>query len=382
MATPYVTGAAALYKASRPLATPAQVKAALQAMGNLGWKLSTDPDPYHEKLLDVSWIVNLGDFAVRSVTVPATVGSAGATLAIPMSIVRAEDLALPLELTVTAPAPLVGTLSVAQLQPTDGGAISVGVTVPPATATGSYSITVTASDGTRQRSATVAVTVDSTPPVVTPAAVGALRGSVLGSGRIQGVASWSAATDAGSSIGAYQAQWSIDGGAWGATITTHPGLRTLVRAFAIGHHYALRLRARDALGNWSAWVTAPAGTPKVVQDTSRGIAWVGTWHRVRSSSASGGTAHVSYVKRHTATLAFHGRGIALVAPLGPTRGRLQVWIDGVLVATLDEHRSHAVARRIIFSRSSLSDADHTIRIVSLGTPGHGRVDVDAFVVTS
>ena len=44
MATPAVTGAVALYKASRPMATPAQVKEALKYLGTWDWKVSTDPD--------------------------------------------------------------------------------------------------------------------------------------------------------------------------------------------------------------------------------------------------------------------------------------------------------------------------------------------------
>ena len=44
MAAPAVTGAVALYKASRPLATPAEVREALRYLGNLGWSTSTDPD--------------------------------------------------------------------------------------------------------------------------------------------------------------------------------------------------------------------------------------------------------------------------------------------------------------------------------------------------
>ncbi len=53
MAAPTVTGAVALYKASRPKATPAEVKEALRYLGNLNWKTSTDPDSTHEPLLDV-----------------------------------------------------------------------------------------------------------------------------------------------------------------------------------------------------------------------------------------------------------------------------------------------------------------------------------------
>ncbi len=65
MATPAVTGAAALYKASRPKATPAEVREALQYLGNLNWKTYTDPDSYHERLLDVSKLGPLGTFSLE-----------------------------------------------------------------------------------------------------------------------------------------------------------------------------------------------------------------------------------------------------------------------------------------------------------------------------
>ena len=81
MAAPHVTGAVALYKASRPLATPAQVRAALIAAGNHGWKLSSDPDPYHEPLLDVSHIVNLGDYALVAASPSGALGAAGGSRA-------------------------------------------------------------------------------------------------------------------------------------------------------------------------------------------------------------------------------------------------------------------------------------------------------------
>ncbi len=54
MATPHVAGAAALYKATHPSATPAQVKAALQAAGSTNWNNVDDPDGIKEKLLDVT----------------------------------------------------------------------------------------------------------------------------------------------------------------------------------------------------------------------------------------------------------------------------------------------------------------------------------------
>ncbi len=54
MASPHVAGAAALYKAKNPGATPAQVKSALQAAGNTNWSNADDGDSIKEKLLDAS----------------------------------------------------------------------------------------------------------------------------------------------------------------------------------------------------------------------------------------------------------------------------------------------------------------------------------------
>jgi subtilisin family serine protease len=53
MASPHVAGAAALYKSTHPAASPAAVKAALQAAGNLNWNASDDPDGIKETLLNV-----------------------------------------------------------------------------------------------------------------------------------------------------------------------------------------------------------------------------------------------------------------------------------------------------------------------------------------
>jgi subtilisin len=53
MASPHVAGAAALYKANNPSATPAQVKNALINNGNYNWNNGDDPDGIKEPLLNV-----------------------------------------------------------------------------------------------------------------------------------------------------------------------------------------------------------------------------------------------------------------------------------------------------------------------------------------
>ncbi len=54
MASPHVAGGAALYAATHPTATPAQVKSALQSAGTLDWNDSDDPDSTKERLLNVA----------------------------------------------------------------------------------------------------------------------------------------------------------------------------------------------------------------------------------------------------------------------------------------------------------------------------------------
>ncbi|MDQ4085284.1 MAG: S8 family peptidase [Actinomycetota bacterium] len=54
MASPHVAGAAALYKANNPGASPAQVQSALESAGSTAWNDADDPDNTKEPLLDVT----------------------------------------------------------------------------------------------------------------------------------------------------------------------------------------------------------------------------------------------------------------------------------------------------------------------------------------
>jgi subtilisin family serine protease len=54
MATPHVTGAAALYLSGHGGASPEQVKTALQGAGTLDWNDVDDPDPVKETLVNVA----------------------------------------------------------------------------------------------------------------------------------------------------------------------------------------------------------------------------------------------------------------------------------------------------------------------------------------
>jgi subtilisin family serine protease len=380
MAAPHVTGAAALYKASRPDASPSQVKAALQAAGTLDWNVATDPDPYHERLLDVARIVAAGDFTVDATSPTRPLSGAGGTVNVPVLVVRAEDFPDEVDLAVDAPDSFQADLGATQLTGLDGTSTSLVVTVPAGTPSGTYTLTVQATSGDRVRSVAVTIPVDADPPSMLPPRLGPATGTRFDTTTFTARAAWPAASDAAGPVTGYQVSWSVDGGGWSAA--TGLGASTLEtrRTFRVGHSYRVRVRAKDAVGNWSAWVTNDPFKASVVQDRSSSLVRTGPWHRSYRSSASGGTLLYATRKGASISRTFTGRGVGWVAPKGPVRGKAQVWVDGVLIRTVNLHASSFAARRMVFARCWATTARHTIRIVVLGTAGHPRVDLDALVI--
>ncbi len=142
MATPHVTGAAALYKASRPLATPGEVKEALQYLGNSNWKTYTDPDSTHEKLLDLSKLGPLGTFSLSAPTTGAVPESGGAA-SIPITINRSSTFFERVRLYVSGiPAGWTASLDRASVFGWSAKSALLNVTAPDSVAAGTYEITV------------------------------------------------------------------------------------------------------------------------------------------------------------------------------------------------------------------------------------------------
>ena len=162
MATPAVAGAVALYKASRPNATPAEVKEALQYLGNTNWFTSTDRDSYHEKLLDVARIGPLGSFSVRAgSTLP--IAETGGVVAIPLTLTRSSTFFERVSLRIAqAPEGWSAASSASALGWTANGA-TVKVTVPAGTPAGRYDVQVSGTNQGRTMTTTAEVVVGLTP---------------------------------------------------------------------------------------------------------------------------------------------------------------------------------------------------------------------------
>jgi hypothetical protein len=118
-----------------------------------------------------------------------------------------------------------------------------------------------------------------------------------------------------------------------------------------------------------------------VSERSGTVAYTGTWKTARHGAYAGDAVKYATSRGASATFAFTGKGVALYGPLGPTRGKARILIDGKLVKTIDLHRSHFTAHARVFARSWKGSGSHTLTIQVVGTRHHPMVAVDEFVVT-
>jgi spore germination protein YaaH len=188
---------------------------------------------------------------------------------------------------------------------------------------------------------------------------------------------WAATDSGGAGIASYDLQRSVDGAAFSpylsGTTTTALGVSLIP-----GHTYRFAVRARDRAGNVGAWVAGSTVRAYLPQDASAGLTWKGIWRTATGPQCSGGSLRFGMGGGASVTYAFTGRSIAWVAMLGPDRGVARVYVDGLLVSTVDLRSPIVVYRRVAFARSWSAAGAHSLRVVVAGTAGRPRVDIDAF----
>ena len=376
MAAPHVAGAAALLKASRPQLTPAEVKEALQYLGNLNWKLTSDPDPTHEKLLNVSKLGVRGDFSV-AVGPTVTVSGSGGTAIFPVTVTRSATSFERIVLRADAlPAGVGASFSTPSLYGFNGTSATMTVTVPAGYPAGAHQLRVVGSEHGLERFAIATVVVGGDAPVASPPTVDAMPRAAIGATTVPARVVWPAAVDPSNPIGGYEIRASVDGGAWGPATALGPTTRILGATQAFGHGYRYQVRARDVGGIWSEWATGNSYTAGLVEDASKSVVYRGSWVRILYPHASGGNLHYAVASGASAKLTFNGRAVGFIAPVGPTRGSARIYWDGKYRTTISFKAPKGSSRLVMYSIGSATLGSHTLEIRLVG---NGRVDVDAFV---
>jgi len=227
----------------------------------------------------------------------------------------------------------------------------------------------------------ITVTLDLTAPTSTaPIPLGAPSGSTLLGGLVPIRAAWTG-SDVGSGIDHYLLWLSKDGGGWTSLSTSLTSSSYLSR-LASGHTYRFAVRPVDRAGNVGAVRAGSTFRLTAIQQTTSAVHYRGTWATSTSTMWWGGTAKSSSTKGSTATYTYTGKSIAWVGLKGYNRGKAQVYVNGVLKATVDLYSGTTLRQRIIWSANYTTSATRTITIKVLGTSGRPRVDVDGFIVGS
>jgi hypothetical protein len=197
---------------------------------------------------------------------------------------------------------------------------------------------------------------------------------------VPAVVTWSLAGSL-SGLRRYDLQYKRDGGAYTKVSLSSAGARSRWVTLHKGHTYTFRVRAVDKAGRVGKWQSVGPRLGARVSDASTLITWKGKWAAVKLKTYLGGKAHWTRVKGATATLRFKGTSVAWVGPVGGTRGKAQVYLDGKLVTTVNLKTAAFHPRRVVFA-ASVKNGSHTLVIKALGTAGRPTVAIDAIYVVA
>lgn len=149
---------------------------------------------------------------------------------------------------------------------------------------------------------------------------------------------------------------------------------------------------------WSAYATryvnkvmrlygkgAPSPGPAVkvrhIGDRSPAVDYTGRWRSARHGGYAGDAVRYASASGASATVTFTGRRITWIAPVGPTRGKARVYVDGRYRKTVDLRAATFDLREPVFRASWRTKGSHTLTIRVVGTKGRAMVAIDEFLVS-
>lgn len=126
---------------------------------------------------------------------------------------------------------------------------------------------------------------------------------------------------------------------------------------------------------------APVDPRTWVAETSADIVYAGAWASAAHAGYRGGRAAWSTEAGATATFTFTGSAATWYGPMGPTRGRAIVRVDGEVARVVDLHATRFLSRRALFTVIWPESGAHVIEIEVERVPGRPYIAIDAFAVT-
>jgi hypothetical protein len=169
-------------------------------------------------------------------------------------------------------------------------------------------------------------------------------------------------------------QRKVGNGGW-KSLGTRNKSRRVNQSIKPGPLNRFRVRSTDGLGNVA---TSPSETLRLTLRDSRSSKVVPAgagWRIQPSGKAIGGSLLAGSKGMGRISTTFDGRAIAVVAPLGPKRGKLRLRVDGGPWRQVSLKSAKGVNRRVVYSRD-LAEGNHTLEIAVQ----KGKVAIDAFII--
>ena len=218
---------------------------------------------------------------------------------------------------------------------------------------------------------TLTLTIDRTGPVVSSLAP-KIRGGKVGvstRGATQTYLQWQA-SDAMSDLDKTVLQRKIDGGAWKKAGTA--GISSSRVSIKPGQSNKFRVKATDTFGNVS--YSGSVWTKLTIRDSSSGQ-WLkpatGGWRTKPVDKAHKGSILLAKNATDSLSTTFSGKAIALMASVGPSRGKLRVRVDAGEWHTVELQAKEGGHRKVVWSRK-LTKGTHTLEVQ--GVSGQGTLD--------
>ncbi|MBI3746171.1 MAG: transglycosylase family protein [Chloroflexi bacterium] len=126
--------------------------------------------------------------------------------------------------------------------------------------------------------------------------------------------------------------------------------------------------------------SASAAAITVFDESNDAVQFSGGWGAAEFAGYLGGQVRYAVAARTSVWFDFTGDSIAWIGPKGPTRGQARLYLDDVLVRTVDVYAPSFRPRAVLFSTSFDRVGSHRIRIEVLGTPGRPTIALDEFDV--
>src|SRR4051794_9096182 len=378
MATPHVTGGAALYfleeaRLGRPRPAPEQVRAALMTTGTVDWQVATDadrnqPGSVREPALNVSDFSMTQSFRIGARRAIVRAG-AGSSVRNDLWVAKLGGFTGAVDWHIDSATLPAGSSA------SFGSGPSLKIDLAAGAPSGSYTVRVSASSGAETEHTAFRLIVPTTTTDAGGPVAGLTAGKVAGPVALPITVTWAAVSRARR----YRLQTRVDEGAWGSGIrTTHTRITVSERP---GRRYQFRVQALVG-GVWRSWKQGRSALVTAVEP-SNDVTFTGAWKAAPSRRAYSELPVSSTEAGASATYQFTGRSIAWLGVRAPERGKATVYIDSVASQTVDLYASTRKDRVIVFARSFASSGTHTIRIVVNGAPAdRPRVDLDALIVVS